>query len=42
MLEMKIDPAMCMKIKGERQNVHPFFRLFSQEHTNGTTIDWNP
>ena len=28
MLKMKVDPAMCMKTKAKRQNVHPFQPAF--------------
>jgi hypothetical protein len=42
MLKMKIDPAMCMKRKRERQNVMPKMRLFTRKFTNGATIDNHP
>jgi hypothetical protein len=39
MLEMKIDPAMCMKTQAKGQNVHPKNGLFTRKCTHCTIID---
>jgi hypothetical protein len=41
MLEMKVDPAMCMKTQARGQNVHPKNGLFTRKCTHCTIIDKN-
>src|SRR5271157_263691 len=41
MLKMEQPPGMCMKIKGQRQNIHPQIRLFTRKCANCAILDNN-